>query len=49
MTETPVVLTYVCVVSRDSVHIAQTIATLNDLQVKASDVQNAFLMAPCEE
>ena len=43
MTETLAVLTYVCVVSRDSVHIALTIAALNNLQVKASDVQNEFL------
>ena len=43
MNETPAVLTNVSVVSRDSVCIALTIATLNDLQVKASDVQNAFL------
>ena len=49
MTETPAVLTYASVVSRDSVHIALTIASLNDLQVKASDVQNAFLTAPCKE
>ena len=49
MTETPAVLTYASVVSRDSVCIALTIATLNDLQVKATDVQNAFLMAPCKE
>ena len=49
MTETLVVLTYMSVVSRDSVHIALTIVTLNDLQAKASDVQNAFLMAHCEE
>ena len=48
MTKTPVVLTYMSVVSRDSAHIALTI-TLNNLQVKASDVQNAFLMAPCKE
>ena len=48
MTKSPVVLTYMSVVSRDSAHIALTIATLN-LQVKASDVQNAFLMAPCKE
>ena len=45
MTETLAVHTYVSVVSRDSVCIALTIATLNDLQVKASDVQNAFLLA----
>ena len=49
MTKTPVVLTYASVVSRDSVHIALTIATLNNHQVKASDVQNAILMPPCEE
>ena len=49
LTETTVLLTYASVVSRDSVCIALTIAALNDLQVKASDVQNAFLMAPCEE
>ena len=49
MTETPVVLTYVSVASRDSVLIALTIATLNNLQVKESDVQNAFLMGPCKE
>ena len=49
MTETLAVLTYASVVSRDSVCIALTIATLNDLQVEASDVQNAFVMATCEE
>ena len=46
MTETLVVLTYASVASRDSVCIALTIAALNDHQVKASDVQNAFLMSP---
>ena len=49
MTETLAVLTYMSVVSRDSVRIALTIGTPNNLQVKTSDVQNAFLMAPCEE
>ena len=49
MTETPAVLTYTSVVSRDSVRIALTIAALYELQVKASDVQNEFLMAPCKE
>ena len=34
MTETLAVLTYSSVESRDSVHIALTIATLNNLQVK---------------
>jgi len=37
------------VVSRETIQIAFTIAALNDLQVKASDVQNAYLTAPCAE
>jgi len=49
MTETPAVLTYSSVVSRDTVRIALTIAALHDLEVKASDVQNAYLTAPCAE
>jgi hypothetical protein len=49
MTEAPAVMTYSSVVSRESVRIALTLATLNDLQVKASDVMNAYLTAPCEE
>ena len=49
MVETPPIMTYASVVSWDTVRIALTIAALNDLQVKASDMQNAFLTAPCEE
>jgi hypothetical protein len=49
MTEAPAVMTYASVVSRESVRIALTLAALNDLQVKASDVMNAYLTAPCEE
>jgi len=49
MTEAPAVMTYASVVSRDTVRIALTIAALNDLEVKTSDIQNAFLTAPCEE
>jgi hypothetical protein len=45
----PAVMTYASVVSRESVRIALTIAALNDLEVKASDVMNAHLMVPCEE
>ena len=44
---TPAVVTYASVVSRDTVRIALTIAALNDLEVKASDVMNAFLTALC--
>ena len=49
MTEAPAVMTYASVVSRETVRIAFTIAALNDLEVKASDVQNAYLTAPCAE
>ena len=46
---TPAVVTHASVVSRDTVRIALTIASLNDLEVKSSDVMNAFLTAPCAE
>jgi hypothetical protein len=49
MTETPKESTYSSVVSRDSVRIAFTIAALNDLDVLAADVQNAYLNAPTKE
>jgi len=49
MTEAPAVLTYSSVVSRESVRIALTLAALNNLEVKGSDVQHAYLAAPCEE
>jgi len=48
-TEAPARLTYSSVVSRDSVRIAFLIAALNDLDVQACDVTNAYLNAPCCE
>jgi len=48
-TETPAALTYASVVSRDSVRIALTVAALNDLDVLACDIQNAYLTAKCRE
>ena len=48
-TGTPASLTYASVVSRESVRIALTVAALNDLQVKTSDIENAYLTAPTEE
>ena len=45
MTVTPSALTYSSAVSRDSVRILLTIAALNDLEVKAYDIQNAYLTA----
>ena len=47
MTETPKTLTYASVVSRTMVQIALMLAALNNLEVKTSDVQNAYLTAPC--
>ena len=48
-TEAPASLTYSSVVSRDSVRIAFLIAALNNLDVQACDVTNAYLNAPCRE
>ena len=48
-TEAPATLTYASVVSRESVRIALTIAALNDLEVKTSDIKNAYLTAPNSE
>ena len=48
-TQAPSSITYSSVVSRDSVRIALLIAALNDLNVKACDIQNAYLTAPCRE
>jgi len=35
--------------SREAVRIALTLAALNDVEVKASDIQNAYLTAPVTE
>ena len=49
MTDTPGSITYSSVVSRDSVRLAFLIAGLNDLDVLAGDVTNAYLSASCSE
>ena len=41
--------TYASVVSRDSVRIAFLYASLNDLDILACDITNAYLNAPCTE
>jgi hypothetical protein len=46
MTNEPHESVYSSVVSRDSIGIAFTIASLNGLRVLAGDVQNAYLNAP---
>ena len=49
MTQTPDVITYFIVFTRETVHIALTMAALHDLKVKAADIMNAYLMAPNRE
>ena len=49
MTGLPWSSTYLSVVTRESVRIAFLIAGLNDLDVLACDIGNAYLNAPCQE
>ena len=49
MTDVPAVTMYTSIISRETVWISHTLAALNDLEVKASDSQNTYLTAPCEE
>ena len=44
-TKSPAAMTYLSVVSRDSVRIALTIAALNDLDELTCDIQNVCLPA----
>jgi hypothetical protein len=48
-TYTPHAMTYASGVSRESVRVAQTLAALNDLDVKMADIENAYLTAPLTE
>ena len=48
-TKSPAAITYSTVVLRDSVRICLTIAALNNLEVLAADVENAYLTALCRE
>jgi hypothetical protein len=48
-TKAPVTITYASVVSRETVCLALTIASLNDLKVKVGDVLNAYITAPVKE
>ena len=48
-TEAPSSITYSSIVSRDIVRIALTIAALNNLDVLACDIQNAYLTTQCRE
>ena len=48
-TDPPIQMTYSSVVSRESVRIAFLIAALNDIDLMAADVGNAYLNAPTKE
>ncbi len=48
-TKAPATITYASVLSRETVHLALTIASLNDLKVKVGDVLNAYSTAPVKE
>ena len=48
-TETPSTLTYSAVALRDSVRIALLVASLNDLQLLACEIENEYLTADCRE
>ena len=48
-TEAPATITYASVVSSETVRLALTIASLNDLEVKVGDVLNAYITTPVNE
>ena len=48
-TDTPSLITYSCVVSRDSVRISFLVAALNDLDIMSVDIRNMYLNAPNKE
>ena len=49
MTHTSDTITYSSMVKRDTVHIALTMVTLHDLEVKVADILNAYVMASNRE
>ena len=49
MTNSPPTITYVRVVSRETILLALTIAALDDLQVLEADIMNAYVTAPITE
>jgi hypothetical protein len=49
LTQAPATITYASVVSHETVRLALTFASLNDLEVKVGDVLNAYITAPVME
>ena len=48
-TEAPASIMYLSVVSRDSVKLAFLLVAVNDLDILACDIGNAYLNAPCRD
>ncbi len=48
-TKAPATTPYASVVSHETMHLALTIVSLNDLKVKVGDVLNAYITAPVKE
>ena len=48
-TKAPPAITYASVVSRETMHLALTIAALNELEGKIGDVLNAYITVPITE
>jgi hypothetical protein len=48
-TTAPTSITYLSVVSRDSVRLAFLIAALNNIDIMSCDLENVYLNAPCRE
>ncbi len=46
LTKAPATITYASVVSRETMHLALTFASLNDLEVKVGNVLNAYITTP---
>jgi hypothetical protein len=49
LTKAPATITYASVVSRETVRLALTFASLNDLKVRMGDVLNAYITTPVKE
>ena len=48
-TKTPSPVTYISMVSRDSVILMIMVAVLNDLDLQAVDIKNSYINASCRE
>jgi hypothetical protein len=49
LTKAPATITYASVVSHETVRLALTFASLNDLEVKVGNVLNAYITASVKE